>query len=695
MSAPSQACSATTCLERIGSGSWDASRVWHWDDDVPTCCQFGHVGPRRARELLRGRHIVFLGDSQSRRHLWAVVDAVGGGGRAVRRTRGRVVPDSHRDFDEAAISLNDTLYDSQRAYHAGQTVVLNVDTGRWVLLDPGQVCGVDKTQWMTDHRLTGALSRGLPPPWHVMRGTQYRLRLRVASRSNAAARFRGSARYANASAGSGAARRTLPPERARRAIEALARESMRSWGCQKESIRDCSYHDAIQRNCARRLSVTIERPSERDGGIPLGVADDNGDVFLIISVGEIGGICSRATLTLQHILESTLSDASTGGRRAVAAAAHPIPTRRRLLSLAGSWRSGRGRGGSRRASSYGGLGGSGGHGGGGGRGLGSHAAQLPAAMRSVVASLVRNGPVIVAPHCVSYCRPTNHLECPKSGPTYESAVQRATRTHAHKLGVTEAEAASVRLVGGSSAGRNGSLAVLTFLYAASLETEMSATLTHLQGERSYGHGADLVIIGATWASVVRTRPRAASASGLVATALGAPAAAATPSPPAVELAWDAGHARAWRSALSACAAVTRCLLRTVPETPRQVTKEVYLDLQNRVGALAAEASVGVVDSFSGTWSGVRGGVMAHHDSTRIHFSDTGRAYLAQLTLNALPLLLPQLIGHGAPSTKHKGEIRLDQLVPQPDAAGGSTLSKASRPLMAVMRRGLRRWGKSK
>jgi hypothetical protein len=158
-------CSASACLAALSRGHWSGS-LWRWDD-APSCCQFGQVGPERAQRLLAGRKLVFVGDSQTRRHMWAIVDAVGGA--RVRRRHGFVVPDSHRAFDEAAIGLNDTIYDSQRAYHAGQTVLLNVRTGRWVLLDPKQLCGVDQTHWMTDHRLVGALERrhvGLHPRHH-------------------------------------------------------------------------------------------------------------------------------------------------------------------------------------------------------------------------------------------------------------------------------------------------------------------------------------------------------------------------------------------------------------------------------------------------------------------------------------------------------------------------------------------------
>ena len=73
--------------------------------------------------------------------MWAVVDAVGGD-HALRRHVGKAVADSSVAFDRAAVDRNDTLYDSQRAYHAGQVVLLNVESGAFQLLDPLQLCGV-------------------------------------------------------------------------------------------------------------------------------------------------------------------------------------------------------------------------------------------------------------------------------------------------------------------------------------------------------------------------------------------------------------------------------------------------------------------------------------------------------------------------------------------------------------------------
>ena len=100
------------CTRSVGNGSWTGS-TWRWHRREP-CCEFGQVDTTRARELLRGRQLVFLGDSTARRHMWAVVDAVGGD-HALRRHVGKAVADSSVAFDRAAVDRNDTLYDSQRA----------------------------------------------------------------------------------------------------------------------------------------------------------------------------------------------------------------------------------------------------------------------------------------------------------------------------------------------------------------------------------------------------------------------------------------------------------------------------------------------------------------------------------------------------------------------------------------------------
>ena len=391
--------------------------------------QFGHVGPSRAAALLPGKRLVFIGDSQSgARHLWALVDAVGGAKKAIRRQYGHTVADSHREFDQAAVALDDTLYDSQRAYHAGQTVLLNVDTGRWKLIDPGQLCGVGKKYWMTDHRLVGALRKGHPSPWHLMRGSQYRLRLRVVPKAGG--------RKANG-------------QEPRRAVEALARELMHGWdSCKKVSIRDCSYHEAMQRNCARRLSVS------KDDTKKASASDDDDEIPLVVTMGEMGGVCQRAANHLQRLLESSLADASTGGRGGGGGGRVAMsdemqqeggsPTRRRLLGLKSD---GKRRGmttksaAAARAAAAALAGKSGG---GKSRQMSSswRREQLMGALSSQakasLAMLRRSGPVVVDPICVSYCRETAHLECPKDGPTYEQAVEKAAREVSHELAHHEA-----------------------------------------------------------------------------------------------------------------------------------------------------------------------------------------------------------------------------------------------------------------
>ena len=84
----------------------------------------------------------------------------------------------------------------------------------------------------------------------------------------------------------------------------------------------------------------------------------------------------------------------------------------------------------------------------------------------------------------------------------------------------------------------------------------------------------------------------------------------------------------------------RCALRTPLETPRQPARQPYLDFVSHLRPIAAATGVALVDGFGATWDAVRAGAFAHHDATRIHFSDSGRRFLAQLALNALSQLLP-------------------------------------------------------
>ena len=540
--------------------------------------------------------------------MWALVDAVAGPQHAVRRHLGHVVPDSHASFDAGAIQVNDTIYDSQRAYHAGQSVLLNVDTGRWVLLDPSQVCGVGRKYWMTDHRLTGALRRGHPPPWHIMRGAQFRLRLRVAPSLNATM----------------ATGRRPTVSQVQRAVEGLALSILRSWGCQKPNIRECTYEGAIQRNCAKRLRVEVV---ERGGTHDVPGSDRTAWMMLRVKMGEVGGSCHRATVTLQRILRAAIPPVAASlpgapeGRQLLPWP--PSRSVRRVSAKSGASRDGDGM-----------IGANAGVVPGRSEESAAAAAQdairlLGSGLRGTLATIRRRGDVELAPHCVSYCRPTSYLECPPGSVPYEALMRQAAFSHAEELGATS----TLRL--------NQSLAVLTFLYAANLDGEMTETFAKWN-LRSYGHGADMIVLGATWQSVMRTAP-ADTRGGRA-------------------LAWDPNTKLAWARALSACSKVARCLLRTVPENLRQDSPMAYRDFARLVAPVAKAASAGIIDNFPGTWAGARElNLLRHHDSTRIHFSDTGRAFLAQLTLNAVPFLLPSPATR-LPAPEVSGRIELSRIM---------------------------------
>jgi hypothetical protein len=370
---------------------------------------------------------------------------------------------------------------------------------------------------------------------------------------------------------------------------------MRGWGCQKSSMRECDYNSAIQRKCAQRLTVQMGTVAESGDGATATSGARDESIPLVLTMGEMGGSCKQATTLLQRKLEQVLSTAPGESERGDGSAT---------------------------------------------------LASLPPPMRAITGVLRRIGSAKIAPRCVSYCRPTHHLECRSQ--SYQEAVRSA---------VVDSES-EIKL-----GGANSSLAVLTFVYAASLEMEMTDTLVRW-GPQSYGHGADLIVIGATWASVMRTaKPKLGQGKS-------------------TDLAWSGALTSAWHGALAACSAVARCILRTVPENLKQPAKQPYEHFRERVQQIGKQAGTAVVDNFAGTWTGVRAGLMAHHDSTRIHFSDTGRAYLAQLTLNALALLLPPTprqpaanseggavpladgkAGSAATGLRELGVIRLERLVP--------------------------------
>ena len=421
--------SCVGCLTHLGVGTWSSPDTWRWR--APECCGFGHVAADRSRELLRGRSLVFIGDSQTRRHMWSVVDSVGGE-RAVRRQSGGVVADSTHQFDERAVAVNDTIYDSQRAYHAGQAVLLNVDTGQWVMLDPLELCGIERPEWAADWRLVEALRRAAEPPWSRMRGSRYRVHFNV----------------------------TAPPHRLRPALSELARAALKGWGCQAARPKDCSFDAGMQRQCAAQLRVEVTPSAAR------------------VVMGNTGDCRAAAELLGRHMREVI---ATGGGARSPRRRDHPSEADGRRLAT-GAWppigtvSRGRAR---RLAPTGGGRRMAGGRGGRKGRAAALPPLSLSPETASTLASLQLNGPVVVDGFCESLCRKSYHLHCVPSRParggsggggggqSYDTAMRAAVTRHAEALGLS---AAYVAALPGSSL-TSSPLSLLTFVYGAKVETE--------------------------------------------------------------------------------------------------------------------------------------------------------------------------------------------------------------------------------
>ena len=89
--------------------------------------------------------------------------------------------------------------------------------------------------------------------------------------------------------------------------------------------------------------------------------------------------------------------------------------------------------------------------------------------------------------------------------------------------------------------------------------------------------------------------------------------------------------------MEACAtAADVCILRGAHEQLHQRARDPYARFAEAARLLARQSGVEFVDQFPATWSGRH--VLHHHDRTRIRYSDRGRLFLAQLTLNALRLI---------------------------------------------------------
>lgn len=296
------------------------------------------------------------------------------------------------------------------------------------------------------------------------------------------------------------------------------------------------------------------------------------------------------------------------------------------------------------------------------KGHGGSAAALLAAVRPVE-------PPRIDPFCENFCRKSFELLC-QGG--FEPALAAAVEAHASFLELP--------------ARRADALAVLVFVYGAGLD-EWTATLEGWS-TASFGFGADALLLGATWdqASTPKARPRARRrcvpmASPLCAAnaaAAGGVAAAAEAAAEAVRLPWEPPRQRQWSRVLGACAAAmrsqpgkpdARCVLRTVAEQTRSQTHpQPYRDFEAHVAPLALAAGVPLVGQFEGTWAGARAGLLRHHDTTKIHFADNGRTFLAQLSLNALALALPRRAA--LPPPRRRAALHLPDLLHPVSSSGG-------------------------
>lgn len=371
----------------------------------------------------------------------------------------------------------------------------------------------------------------------------------------------------------------------RLALHVAARVALRGWGCRKPTLRECPYDTVIQRNCARNLRISLTSLGAEPSWRGTAQGDANFLSTVTIRMGVVGGACATTALLLQRKLRNIIPIVSRH--------AHDIGNGRALYSATSAQRSP------------------------------TLSAQTgPAPAQQDLTHLGRLGPVVNAPFCKAFCRRTNHLTCPAAGPTYDSAASAAAEAHTAQLG----DGTSLVDGQGHRTANRSSLAVFTFVYAAHVDSEMRDTFEKW-GPWSYGHGADAIVLGATWQSVMRTTALPAADSNQIG------------APPLHRLEWSPGAAASWRDVLRACVRAASCSLLTPLDTPRQSARQPYLDFISLLRPIATDADVAVLDGFGATWDGVRTGLMVHHDSTRIHFSDTGRAFLAQLTLLALSALM--------------------------------------------------------
>lgn len=171
--------------------------------------------------------------------------------------------------------------------------MLNVDTGKWVLLDPMQLCGIERREWTADWRFVNAVRRGSEPQWWKLRGSRYRVHFNITSSQH---------------------------KRVRAALTEFSRAALSGWGCQAVNRRDCSYEDDVQRTCAAGIRVEVTPSAAR---------------ILLGNTGDCRGAAELLRIRLHETLASPLlkSRGQYGGAAGHEHATHSYATARSGLVM--------------------------------------------------------------------------------------------------------------------------------------------------------------------------------------------------------------------------------------------------------------------------------------------------------------------------------------------------------------------------
>ena len=125
----SPAASEGWCLRHLGNGSFSPEGVYHWPPPVRQRCGFRMRSTSEARQLLRGRHVMFIGNSVQRRTMYALADLLGGDN-ATRVPWNRLG--------------GGRIFDQRKGYHDFQHVRVDLTDGRAEESVQGlDYCGVD------------------------------------------------------------------------------------------------------------------------------------------------------------------------------------------------------------------------------------------------------------------------------------------------------------------------------------------------------------------------------------------------------------------------------------------------------------------------------------------------------------------------------------------------------------------------